>query len=296
MNQVRKDIINNMNWFWLTIIYLVFLTTATLINKKSLNHFDIDEIVFGACVQIATATASLILAVLTGWSFSFNSTSIPIFIGMGITYFFAVSFYYTGLKKTELSLTAILESTGAIYSLLLGSLFLGESIVSTKFVGIFLIIIAILIVSVKNKVSKFNKYTWIILFAIFFYALGAVFDKKLNSFGNPLSYLTLSFASAGISMLLVYFKRTKKAFKETFRNKNFWIGILTNGLLYSLGFWALFEAYNRGGEVSRMFPITLSMSVIIPLLGIIFLKERDNIFKKLIAMVIMVLGLWILGR
>lgn len=285
-----------MNWFWLTIVYLLFLATAQLINKKSLNHLDIDEIVFGACVQVATAIVSLILALSTGWNFIFNPISIPIFIGMGITYFFAVSLYYTGLKKTELSLTAILESTGAIYSLFLGSLLLGESAIASKFVGIFLVIVAILIVSVKNEASNFNRYSWIILFSIFFYALGAIFDKKLNTFGNPLSYLTLSFATAGISMLLVYYKRTKKAFKETFRNKNFWIGISINGVLNSFGFWALFEAYNRGGEVSRMFPITLSMSVIIPLLGIVFLKERDNIAKKLIALAIMVSGLWILGR
>ncbi len=285
-----------MNWFWLTIVYLVFLTTAQLINKKSLNHLDIDEIVFGASVQVATCVVSFVLALSTGWNFNFNSVSVPLLIGMGITYFFAVSLYYTGLKKTELSLASILESTGSIYSLILGVLLLHESFAMTKLLGIILIVIAVLIVSVKNKVGSFNKYSWIILISIFFYALGAIFDKKLNTFGNPLSYLTLSFATAGISMLLIYFKRTKKAFKETFRNKNFWIGISMNGLLYSLGFWALFEAYNRGGEVSRMFPITLSMSVIIPLLGIVFLKERDNIVKKLIAVAVMVSGLWILGR
>lgn len=284
-----------MNWFWLTIVYLVFMTTATLINKRSLNHLDIDEIVFGASVQVSTAIFSLLLAIFTGWNFTFDSTSTVLFVGMGITYFFAVSLYYTGLKKTELSLTAILESTGAVYSIALGAILLGESVMTTKIIGVVLIIIAVLVVSVKNKVSKFNKYSWIILFAIFFYALGAIFDKKLNNFGNPLSYLTLSFATAGLSMLSIYYKRTKRAFKETFRNKNFWVGIVSNGFLYSLGFWSLFEAYNRGGEVSRMFPITLSLSVIIPILGIIFLKERDNIAKKLIAVVIMVSGLWILG-
>jgi drug/metabolite transporter (DMT)-like permease len=284
-----------MNWFWLTITYLILLTSATLINKKSLNNLNIDEIVYGASIQLATSGMSLFLALLTGWNFVFNSTSTPLFIGMGITYFFAISCYYTGLKKTELSVVAILDSTGSIYSLILGTLLLNEPLLLNKLIGIAFIVAAVLIVSLKNKGSSFNKYSWILLFSAFFYALGAIFDKKLNTFGNPLSYLTLSFATAGIFMLLINFKRTKIAFKETFRNKNFWIGISINGILYSLGFWALFEAYNRGGEVSRMFPITLSMSVIIPILGIIFLKERDNIAKKLIAIVIMILGLWILG-
>ena len=284
-----------MNWFWLTIIYLILLTSATLISKKSLNNLNIDEIVFGASIQLATSVTSLFLALLTGWNFVFNSASTPLFIGMGIIYSFAISFYFTGLKKTELSVAAILDSTSSIYSLILGTLFLNEPLLLSKFIGIAFIVAAILIVSFKNRVSSFNKYSWILLFSAFFYALGAIFDKKLNTFGNPLSYLTLSFATAGISILLINFKRTKIAFKETFKNKNFWIGISVNGVLYSLGFWALFEAYHRGGEVSRMFPITLSMSVIIPILGIIFLKERDNIVKKLVAIVIMILGLWILG-
>lgn len=285
-----------MNWFWLTIVYLIFLTTAQLINKKSLNHIDIDEIIFGASVQIATCLVSLVLVSVTGWSFNFNSVSIPLLVGMGITYFCAVSLYYTGLKNTELSLASILESTGSIYSLILGVLLLGESFVLSKLFGIALIVTAVLIVSVKNKIGSFNKYSWIILASIFFYALGAIFDKKLNSFGNPLTYLVLSFGIAGFSMLIIYYKRTQKAFKGTFRNKKFWQGILLNGALYSFGFWSLFEAYNRGGEVSKMFPITLSMSVFIPIFGIFFLKERTNIIKKLIAVVIMVSGLWILGR
>lgn len=285
-----------MNWFILTLVYVFFLTTASVINKKSLNAEKIDEIVFGASVQVATSVVSLLLTLATGWSFTFNSASIPLFIGMGVVYFFAVSMYFTGLSKIELSTVTILEATGAIYSLLLGVFLLGESFTATKLLGIALIISAVLIVSLNKEKRSFSKYSLIILAAIFFYALGAVLDKQLNAFGNPLSYLTLSFATAGVSMLLIYSKRTKAAFNGTFKLKEFWQGIITNGLLYSIGFWALFEAYNRGGEVSRMFPITLSLSVLIPVLGIVFLKERDNLMRKILAILVMVVGLWILGN
>ena len=285
-----------MNWFILTLIYVFFLTTASVINKKSLNTEKLDEIVFGASVQVATSIVSLLLALATGWAFTFNAVSIPLFIGMGIVYFFAVSMYFTGLSKIELSTVTILESTGAIYSLLLGIFLLGEPFTAMKLLGIALITAAVLIVSFSKEKKSFSKYSWIILAAIFFYALGAVLDKQLNAFGNPLSYLTLSFATAGISMLLIYFKRTKAALSGTFKLKAFWQGIITNGVLYSMGFWSLFEAYNRGGEVSRMFPITLSMSVLIPLMGILFLKERDSLPKKIVAIVVMIAGLWILGN
>jgi uncharacterized membrane protein len=143
---------------------------------------------------------------------------------------------------------------------------------------------------------KFNKFSFIIIASTFFYALGAVFDKRLNAFGNPLSYLTVSFALAGIGMLLVHHKRAIQAFSGSFRNKQFWAGIGINGFLYSLGFWSLFEAYNRGGEVSRMFPITLSATVLVPAAGIVILNERQDVPRKLMAMAIMIAGLWCLGK
>jgi len=285
-----------MAWFWLTLIYLLFLTTAQVVNKKALNKLDIDEVVFGASVQVATAVVSLFLVALTGWSFTFNSTSIPIFIGMVVVYFFAVSLYYMGLKKVDLSLTSILDSAGAIFSLILGTLILRENLDVGKVLGVVLIICSGLVLFLKNKGASFNKFSLIIIISSFFYALGAIFDKKLNSFGNPLSYIVLSFGFAGLSILLIHYKRTIKALKGSFRDKSFWTGITTNGLLYAFGFWSLFEAYNKGGEVSRMFPITLSGSVLVPIAGIVILKERNNIPRKIIALLIMVAGLWFLGK
>ncbi|MCC7304223.1 EamA family transporter [bacterium] len=171
---------------------------------------------------MSTSILSLLLSLATGWAFTFNSESLPLLVGMGIVYFIAVSMYYTGLSKIELSTVTILEATGAIHSFLLGIVLLGESFTMMKTLGITLVISAVLIISLSEKKQSFSNYSLVILASIFFYALGAVFDKQLNTFGNPLSYITLSFAIAGISILLVYYKRTKIAVNETFRFKVFW--------------------------------------------------------------------------
>ncbi len=192
-----------MTWFWLTILYLLFLGTAEIINKKTLNNSSIDEVMFGAFVQVATAISGLLFAVFTtGWHFQFTSESLPLVLLVGVVYFFAVSLYFTGLKKTDLSLVSILGSSGAIFSLILGIFVLNERIQIDKVVGVVLIIGAGFVLFYKN-IRKISRYSLSIIISMFFYALGAILDKRINSYGNPLSYLTVSFASAG----LLYFRR-----------------------------------------------------------------------------------------
>ncbi len=284
-----------MIWLWLTIIYLVFLTAAELINKKTINNVSIDEVVFGAVVQLTTAAFAFIFAMIGGWRFTFTLESTLLYVGMGITYFFAVTFYFIGLKKIDVSLVSIISSLGSIFSLLFGAIFLREATSLGKLIGIGAIIAANAILFINGRISGGIKYILITAASSFFYALGAVFDKTLNTYGNALSYLTLSFLAAGVSMLLVHYKRTIKAYTVSFRNKKFWYGVSINGLLYALGFWALFSAYQRGGEVSRMFPITMSTAIIIPLAGIVILGERTNIVRKLVAASVAFVGLYILG-
>lgn len=281
-----------MSWFELTLIYLIFMVTAAIINKKTLLVKGIDELVFGAFVQLSAGLFSLAIALKEGFQYSLVSGSIKLFPLMLVTYLIAVSLFYTGLKRVDLSKVTILNSTGSVWSLILGVLLLNEGVTLSKIFGIVLIVVACTIPLInKNKVAlgKFEKY---ILISALFSALGAVLDKKLNSYGSAISYIAISFTLYGFFMLLIFGKRTLLAFKFTFRKREFWRGVLINGFLYSLAFWALFSAYQRGGEVSRMFPITLSSSVIVPILGIVLLKEYDKWKLKLVAVTVLLAGLW----
>lgn len=285
-----------MDWFWLTIGYIICLVIAELINKKALTVQGMDELVFGASVQLATGVICLFLAIVFGWQYTFTPTSIVLILGMIVTYIVAVSLFYTGLKRVDVSTTAVLGSVGSVWSFLLGTVLLGESFLPVKIIGIVGIFLSIVVVSLDGNRIQIGKYTLIILFSTFFYALGAVFDKQLNTFGNPFSYIALSFSVVGVLMLIVYFPRTINAFHETFRKSAYWKSICINGILYTLGFWCLFEAYNRGGEVSRVFPMSLSTSVIIPIAGVVVLKEYKRVMFKFLAACILAVGLVFISR
>jgi len=282
-----------MNWFGLTLVYVFLMVAASIINKKTLQVGSVDPLIFGAFVQLTTGLICLGLALTEGFQFQFSMESVKLIAIMAITYLVGVSLYFTGLKEIDLSQETILSSTGSIWGLLLGALFLGEVFSGTKIIGVVLIFIASLVAFWERQVLHIGKYQKIILFSAPFYALGAMWDKQLNSYGSALSYLAISFTLVGIAMLLFYGKRTVTAFKESFRLAEFWKGTLVNGVFYALSFWALFTAYQKGGEVSRMFPMTLSTSVFVPILGILLLKEYNRWSQKVVSVVILTAGLWL---
>lgn len=282
-----------MNWFELTLIYVFLMVAASIINKKTLLVGKVDPLVFGAFVQLITGLICFGLALGEGFQFTLNVTSVKLLAVMVITYLIGVSMYFTGLKHIDLSQETILSSTGSIWSLLLGALFLGEVFSGTKIIGVTLIFVASLVAFWEKQVLHIGKYQKIILLSAPFYALGAMWDKQLNAYGSALSYLAISFTVVGITMLLFYGKRTVLAFGESFCLVEFWKGTLVNGVFYALSFWALFTAYQKGGEISRMFPMTLSTSVFVPILGILLLREYKRWPQKVVSVVILTAGLWL---
>jgi drug/metabolite transporter (DMT)-like permease len=285
-----------MNWFELTLVYVIFLAGAEVVNKKTTGISQLDEVVFGGAVQVGTGIVCLVIAVFTGWKFEFTSVSTLMFLAMMMTYIGAVSLYFQGLKRVDLSLAAILLSSGMVWAWILGRLMLDEGITVTKVISGLLILVASGVCFIKKEKIEIGKSEVMLLGASFFYALGAMWDKQLNRFGNPTTYIGLSFFMVGVAVLVVFFKRTMNAMKNTFRMPGFWKSILFNSGAYALGFSALFAAYNLGGEASTMFTMTQGVAIVVSLFGVIFLKERKDLIRKLIAVILMGMGIWILGR
>lgn len=284
-----------MSWFYLTFVYIVLMTLSAVVNKKALNNVSTDELVFGSYVQLFTGITCLILALITGWKYEFNQNNWWQFIGMTTVYFFAVSLYFYGLKRVDLSLETIISSSGALWSLVFGIVFLGENLMLTKLTGVLLVLVSVAILFFRGKRIKIGKPELIICLSAIFYSLGAVWDKHLNQYGNPLTYIALSFGVLSAVMLLIYSKRVLTETRLIFSKNGVWKSVVLNGFFYAFSFWAIFEAYNKGGEVSRIYPITLSVSVFVSILGIWLLKERTDIVRKLLALVVMLVGVWILG-
>ena len=285
-----------MTWFTLALLSQFSLIAFYFLSKRLLNRGNIDPRLYGACLQLTTGLIALPFAIYTGFNFTLTPTSALLLLGMTATYVIGPSLYYTGLNKVDLSETTILDASGVLWSLLFGVIFLNESFNPSKLIGISLILLAVTILAYNRQLKKItlNRYEIYILISAAFYALGAVFDNKLVEFSTAISYLSISFMLAGIAMFASNLHRLKSVGAQTLLNSSFIKTVAVNGVFTSLTYFFIMTAYTVGGEVSRIYPIQQLESLIVPIIGIVFLKERKRIPQKLIAAALSIAGVLLL--
>ncbi len=283
------------HWLLYSALSILVMSIFYVLTKKILNA-GTDPILYSTTLQLSTGVLALIVALIWGFSFVFSPASIILLIIATIIYNIAPIIYYTGLQKVELSESIILESSGVFWAIMAGFILLHEAITPVKFAAALLIFIAILMISnIDFRKWHFSKYELMILASSIIYVLGAMVDKVLLPYSNPISYTAVSFLVAGLTMALIHFKHLYKLKRTKQINKGFILKLLTNAGFLVLNFTLIFSAYDSGGEASRVYAIVHLQVVIIALLGIIFLKERKHLGRKLLALVMAFIGIMMMG-
>jgi drug/metabolite transporter (DMT)-like permease len=283
-----------LTWFHFTIASIFFLASYYFFSKKLFKEEnEVDPRFYGACLQFVTGLLALPFALINGFNFNVTPVSIGLLVTTALAYTIGPSLYYIGLKHVDLSETTVLDASGIFWSLAFGGYLLNESFTQEKIVGSALILIAIVIVTYKKgkKLFAMSKYEAFILTSPIFYALGATLDNKLVTFSNAASYLAISFMTAGVSMFIFNAHRLKSVGLTSIKNKKFIKTVFLNAIFVSLTYFFVLRAYELGGEVSRMYPIQQTESVLVPLIAIVLLKERKRLPQKIVAAVIAFIGL-----
>ncbi len=271
------------NWFSLTLVNVFCLTSFYLLTKKILTTNN-DPTLYGGLMNFLAGVFGLVLIIFSGFDFRLTFQSGSILLAQGIIYAIAISFYYKGLQKVDLSKGIILGATSVIWSLVIGRLLLKETLTLKTITAALLIFTSVIIVSYNKKsLAKFTRAELFILIAAIFYTIGACIDNYMVNFSSPTSYLSLSFLMPGIVVVLVNLNKLRLTGKSMIKDAFFIKGLLMNSFILVVAYTALFYAYKMGGQISKIYPITGTQTVIIAVLSIIFLKENKNIARKILA-------------
>lgn len=257
----------------------------------------VDPRFYGGMLQTMVGLLALAPALITGWHFEINGYTLAWLGVVAITYTIGPSLYYTGLKHTHLSVTTTLDATGAIYAMILGILLLGENFSIGKLVGVLMILVAVLVVAGKSTaLNKLTKYETLLLIAPFFYAIGGIADNILIKYSNALSYLTLSFLVAGIAMTLINLPRIHSVGIENLRDRSFLKILMINAIFVAVYGYASYRAYMVGGEVSAMYPIMQSESVVVPFMAMWLFGEHERYLHKILGAILAFGGVLVLSN
>ncbi len=189
-------------------------------------------------------------------------------------------------------------------------LFLGEKINSTQFLGFFLILTAVILVSIEKGRAKMklSEAFWLILLVNIMWAVSVVIIKfaiNVNSFAEILSYESWGLGIGG-TLLYLIFPNIRKAFHHSLHTvrKKALVIMFTNELVFVIAKAITFFAYSIG--TASLVSVVGTTSVFFGILyGLILTKlfpkiikediSRKNLLRKILGAIILFAGIYLVN-
>ena len=209
--------------------------------------------------------------------------------------FIAIIFYTlndrlgtTARNGLEASTYSILKQLSNVFMIFMGILFFKEKFILNKFIGALLIIFSNVLVFYNKKYFKFNKYLILGILANLSLSIALFIDVNYSNEFNLAFYVLLTFL---IPLILIFiFERIKiKNIIIEYKNSNKTSLFLTS-ISWTLMMISKLKSYQLG-EVMIIAPLC-SLTVILNIIVSYFLlKEKDNLIKKIISGILIIIGI-----
>jgi len=206
-------------------------------------------------------------------------------------------FAYFALKHLPLSLASPIKATQPIWTVVGAMLIFGEKLNGFQAAGVGITLLSFYLFSVAGKKEgislKTNKWFWFIVMATLTGALSGLYDKYLMKHYDVMSvqvyYTFYQAAIMGIITLFLWAPTRKKTTPFTFKWAIFWISffLVTADFVY---FYALTLPDSMISVVSTI----RRSGVVVPFLYGAFVMKDKNIKLKLIDMIGVLIGMFLL--
>lgn len=223
------------------------------------------------------------------YSLTINLTSIILLLGVGLTEFISVYLYMKMHAYSQLSISTIVSRTRLIWIPIIAFLFFGEKLAISEYLGIVLLFVGMSFAVAPNRffIDKGAIYANLAAFVI---AIGTILLKLATSYAS-VSVILVCFSLPSVLLFPLLMKNAKIRLLGKFE-KNFLIKAVAT--LASAVATTLLIAALKIGDVSKVNAIYQAMMVTGVVAGIILLKERENILKKLIGTALAVTAIFFL--
>lgn len=282
-----------MMWFYYAATAVMLFTTLNLLQRVLAVKSE-DERSLAILFNTFAASLAIIIFFITGSYAHFRLPSTPwAYISVLIASFFYGMFErgrFYAAKQLDASIFSTILNVSVVVAFI-GALFLySETLTIQKIIGAAAIFTALFLVTYNKSKSK-NSLKNIVFGVLISTSLGLgwMLDKKGTEYFNADTY---SFILWTVPLVFIYLPKVElKKIKREFQLSSWRIVLLSFinvvGYLLQLKALALQEA-------TRVIPIIQTTTLFVILLGIVILHERDHIYKKIIAGIIAVAGVYLL--
>lgn len=209
----------------------------------------------------------------------------------GLTEVASVYYFMKSHQLTDLSLSTFVIKLQLIWTPIVAFLFIGERLALSDYRGIGIILIGIFI-AVYSKGMKKDKGIMITFISSILISFLSVFMKKSADLAvTPLVLMSMS--APAIFIFPMIMKQSKKRLlgiskKNLIKNM---LGVIANGISMYLAVTAV-----RLGSTSKVSAVFQGMMIIALAYSILVLKEKKQVWQKLIGAGVTIFGLIMLAR
>lgn len=284
---------------YLTLLSVVIYSIGSIIRKKVSEVDDSLNYIYTVLFQFTGGISVLFVSLTLGMSGEYSNylalltPEILLRMLLGSALWLASTLAsFKALNLISVSKFSIIETLNPVLSIILALVFLGETLLSYQFLGMFLILASVFVV-VYDKETKFSRFSKGEMFAFLCSALAAVAlinDKGIYLVMPLTPTLAIMFIVPGLLGVLARPKELKKL-PIVIKNKQIVLQLLTMGFLWSISAIAYYKAVVLSNSLSLVVAISQLSVILTVLIGLIFLKETKNWQIKIAASIVSCVGL-----
>lgn len=276
-----------MSWTLILFLNVIAISGSTLFQRLAMKREESNPILSSIIFQLTLGIIVLFFAITQGFIWPPMAQSWPLFLLSTILYACGSVLSFKALKLIEASEATILAGFSTVVTMMGAYVFLGERLIISQYLGALLVLLSIVIVQYRQQRIVFSQGTWFALAANSLFALAMVSDTFVVRSYDALSFAAVMSVLPGFLLCLFYFKQLP-ALVQTVKkiDKN----LLLYTLLYSVAVVTFYAALGQRVLLSQVTVITKSNIILTVLLAAVFIKEKDNLWRKILAAVICMIG------
>lgn len=274
---------------WLAVAFLAGLLSNSLhfVSRYLLKNGDDSTAV--AWIQSFFRVIFFGIWALVSFNLKTDLKSLSLLLGLGFVEVFSTYAYMKMHSHAQLSLSSIISRTRLFWIPVMAFLFFRERLQLHEYAGIAVLFVGLAIVSSPKKLAADKGLRYAYIFGLVSALVNILL--KANE-GNASIPVIMVFMSTPPVLFLPFLM--KKGFTRIAATFKLNLGLkLLSGLLSVISIYTLTYAI-RIGPVSKVSAIQQGMLIVSVFAGIIFLKERDNMWKKIIGSIITLGGVYLI--
>ncbi len=276
-----------MPWQLLIIISVVTFSASVILQRQLLHKHKVEPIAYVVVFQGLVALTIGAYTAVTGFVMPDFSKYWLVILGMTLLFSFGHIMYAKTLQKVEASIFNILFATSAIWVMILSVIIFHEHLSLLNMLGTLLIFASVGLLADRTGKFKLDEGIVMGLFTGVIFGLATMAWVYAGRYSDAASLTMFSFAGVCLTVLVTH-PDSVKQMRPIF-SKSVLRVMLVLAVLFSASAVALLKAF-QVGNASLVAPVQQTSIIVTTLMAIVFLKEKERLWVKLLAAAICFVG------